>query len=152
MHAPALVLAAFTTAASAAGQAAVLNNCDSDVYIWTVGDDGATERGAFKQGKSWTEDYGSGTREIKVSTDEDALANSSTQTSLVYGINNDESVSYDLYNVFGSPFNSLVVEVDDDECDDIQWEDGNPPGGIQYRYCSADASVTLVLCGEQTEE
>ena len=153
MHATALALAAFTTAASAAGQASVLNSCDSDIHIWTVGSDGPTERGPFKQGKSWTEDYGSGTREIKASTDEDALANGSTQTSLVYVLNSDnETVSYDLYNVFGSPFDSVVVKTDDEECDDIEWEDGNMVDGSQYRSCSADASVQLVLCGSQTEE
>lgn len=153
MHAPALALAAFTTAASAAGQAAVLNSCNFDVHIWTIGADGATERGAFKQGKSWTEDYGSGTRELKVSTDEDALSNGSTQTSLVYVVDgNNETVSYDLYNVFGSPFDSLLVKTNDEECDDIQWEDGETIEGSQYRSCGADASVALVLCGSQTEE
>lgn len=74
------------------------------------------------------------------------------KTSLVYTADSDnKTVSYDRYNVFGSPFDSFLVKPNDEECEDIQWEDGEAIAGSQNKTCSTDASVALILCGAQTE-
>lgn len=152
MHYTTLALAAFTTAAAAAGQASIVNNCDFPVYLWSVGDGEATERGAFNPGKTWTEDYEEGTREIKISQMEDGISNGNTQSGLVYAVNDGE-VSYDLYHVLGTFFSSLTVETDkegdSEECDSIVWEDG--PKGTSKKTCSSDASVTLTLCADKED-
>ena len=151
MHYTAAALAAFATAAAAAGQASVQNNCDFPVYIWSVAvGNETTERGEFQPGKSWTEDYGEGTRELKIAQVEDALEGGDPQSSLVYTVA-EGYVRYSLTHVLGTFFADLKAEGDSDEesCEAIIWENG-PKGGLQS-YCSSDASVTLTLCGDSEE-
>lgn len=145
-----LATAAFAAGAAAEGMVQVINQCDKPVYLVTVHNDaGGEELGKFEKEENWATTYEDGTREVKVSSDGDAYEVGASQTSLAYNVH-DGRVIFDLYNIFGTEFDSLVVETkggDDDKCEGIFWEDGEKPEGSQSRECSSDTDITLTICG-----
>ena len=144
MHYTTIAVAAFSTAAAAAGQATILNNCDFDVWLWSVGDNKMTDRGAFKPGKTWTEDLEEGTHEIKIAKGENGIADGSPQGGLVYAVSED-TVSYELYHVLGEDFGSMRV------ADDTNCRREEVPEGSGIEICSSESNVTLNVCGDKEE-
>ena len=155
MHSTIFAAAAFAaTAAASNAMVMVVNQCDKDTYMTTSHNDGESEiLGRFRKEDNFANALKEeGQHEIKASPDGDAWSNAGSQTSLVYVLEGDE-VTFDLYNIFGAGYDSLLVEAEgDDECEPIVWADGEQPAGSQSRTCKSEASITLTLCGKPGEK
>lgn len=148
----ALALAAATTPlVSAAGYARVVNQCDKDVTLWSVGSeiDGPhtidAKGGVY--GEKFHKDPVTGGIALKITQEPDGLYTGAPQLIYSYSLEGNQ-VWYDLSAVFGNVFDGkeLVEKSDNEDCPAIVWEDGTPPGGSQVKDCEANDHVTLTLC------
>ena len=147
MRSAALAVYAFSAAAAAAGTASIQNNCELEVYLWAAGNREASPLGRFAQGQGFSGALEEGLNELKITIEEDALDAGGVLTSLAYRLDGD-TVSYDVYNIFESPYSSLIVEAEGGEgdCGSIEWPEGEPIPGNNAKGCSSDADITLTLC------
>ncbi|KAF2455773.1 putative BYS1 domain protein [Lineolata rhizophorae] len=144
-------LLALAPAALAVGSAKVENNCDSNVYLWSV-DSSVGDQVTLEPGTGYSEpfhwDDQSGGVALKITRVENGLYIANTpQTIFSYTLDGTK-IWYDLSDVFGDGFagESLVVAPADDNCPSIVWADGTPPAGSQTRVCGSNNAVTLTLC------
>ncbi|KAJ9134534.1 hypothetical protein NKR19_g8633 [Coniochaeta hoffmannii] len=145
----ALALAA-ATAVSAVGKARVVNNCDTDVSVWSVGSniDGPWRLAAH--GGTFSEDYvrdpRTGGKALKITIPADGLWTGAPQTNFAYSLDGDK-IWYDLSDVFGDPFAGKKLVVSSAAtCPSIVWPSGTNPGGSQVKVCGSDQDVVLTLC------
>ncbi|KAJ4288223.1 hypothetical protein N0V88_007412 [Collariella sp. IMI 366227] len=137
--------------ASAWGKARVLNNCDTTVYVWSVGSSVsgpyALSKGGY-YGEEFRKDPLTGGKALKVARTADGLYTGAPQTIFAYNLDGDK-VWYDLSDVFGDAFvgNKLVVASVEQTCPSIIWPTGVPPAGSQVKVCTADKDVVFTLCG-----
>ena len=142
---------AFTPLVSAVGCARVINNCDCEVTVWSVGGSIAGPWTLAAYGGTYSEpfvkDPQSGGKAIKITRDPNGLYDGAPQTIFAYNLDGG-NVWYDLSDVFGDAFSGqrLLETSADQSCPAIVWDNGVPPGGSQVKVCEADADVTLTLC------
>lgn len=144
-------LLAAATQTLALGKATVVNNCATEVSVWSVGGDVRAAGPLAAKGGSYSETFArdptTGGRALKITRARDGLYTGAPQ--LVYAYNLDGAgVWYDLSTVFGDGFkgNKIVVASRLTSCPAIVWEGGVSPGGSQVKVCTADQDVVLTLC------
>lgn len=149
LHVAGAVLS-FTTATLALGQAKVINNCNFDVSVWSVGANIAGPWRLTKNGGTYAEtfvkDAVTGGKALKVTIPEDGLFTGAPQTDFAYNLDGTQ-VFYDLSDVFGDPFSGHKLFVSGSkDCPSINWPTGVSPGGSQVKVCGSATDVTFVLC------
>jgi Blastomyces yeast-phase-specific protein len=144
-------LAPFITQAQTVGNAVVLNHCPSDIYAWSVGSSIGPSQ-TIVSGQNYSETYHrdpvSGGTTIKLTRQPEGLTNGSPQMQFAYSLTND-SIWYDLSDVFGDPFNgdSVDLQPSDNSCLPITWPAGVPPSGPdKVGVCGSTANVVLTVC------
>lgn len=129
------------------GSAIVVNNCTEPIYVWSVGSHAGPEI-TVPAGKNFSETYfrdpNVGGVAIKVTTVQDGIYSSAPQTIFAYNLVND-TVWYDLSDVFGDPFKGQNVKVEPSD-PPIVWQDGIPPAGSQVRLQGATDDVVVTFC------
>ncbi|ROT37108.1 hypothetical protein SODALDRAFT_188305 [Sodiomyces alkalinus F11] len=144
-------LAIATPLVTATGNATVINECDFEVTLWSVGSQINGPHQLEAEGGSYSEkfvvDALTGGKALKVTRNRDGLYTGEPQTIYAYSLDGD-NVWYDLSNVFGDAFagNKLVVQSANEDCGAIVWEDGTAPAGSQVKVCTASEDVTFTLC------
>jgi hypothetical protein len=144
-----LALAAATTV-TAVGKARVVNNCDVDVSVWSVGSviDGPWRLSAHGgyYAESFVRDPQTGGKSLKITIPADGLYTGAAQTNFAYSLDG-ANIWYDLSDVFGDPFagKNLVVS-SAATCPSIVWPAGTSPGGSQTKACGSDQDVVFTLC------
>lgn len=147
--------AALTGLSQAVGRSKVTNNCDSSVYIWTVGSE-MTGPDEIESGDTWAKDYWrddvTGGIALKIAKEDDGVPAGDAHTIFSYTLDPDR-IWYDLSNVFGDPFEGEeVVLKGEGECPDIEWPEGVPTGGksktLRTVDCGPDNDTNLYLCGK----
>lgn len=146
----ALALTTPLALASGVGKARVINKCDFDVTVWSVGGDidgPYTLDSNDGYSETFVKDPVSGGKALKVTRDPDGLYTGDAQTIFAYNLDGD-NIWYDLSNTFGDAFSGekLVVKSANAQCPAIVWKDGTPPAGSQVKVCTASNNVTLYLC------
>ncbi|OIW25566.1 hypothetical protein CONLIGDRAFT_635389 [Coniochaeta ligniaria NRRL 30616] len=138
------------TSVSAVGKAQVINNCDVDISVWSVGSavDGPWRLSA--NGGSYAEQFvkdpTTGGKALKITIPADGLYTGAPQTNFAYSLDNDK-IWYDLSDVFGDPFPGQKLVVSSAaSCPSIVWPAGTSPGGSQTKVCGSDQDVTFTLC------
>jgi hypothetical protein len=129
------------------GRAIIVNHCKIPVYIWSVGTvirNPAALLPGNRYGETFRQDHTAGGIAIKISTEENGLYDSAPLTVFAYNINN-QSVWYDLSDVFGDPFNGQPVVLSPAE-PPIDWANGIPPSGSQVRVQDVSEDLLLTLC------
>lgn len=146
----AAIISGLAALAAAESQAVVLNNCDSSVYIWSVGSE-VEDIGELASGDSWSQDLVrdpvTGGLAIKITTEEDGLYNGAPQLNFAYTLDPDR-VFYDLSDVFGSPFagEKVLLEPSDEDCDSIEFSEGSQVSGSEVKSCQPKTDLRLHLC------
>ncbi|KAL6863334.1 hypothetical protein ACO1O0_003583 [Amphichorda felina] len=145
------LLAAATPLVSAAGYARVVNQCDFDVSLWSVGSniDGphTVKADGGLYGEKFRKDPVTGGIALKITREADGLYTGEPQ--LIYSYSLDGSrIWYDLSTVFGDAFegHKLVEASRNTACPAIVWKNGTPPSGSQVKDCNSGDHVTLTLC------
>lgn len=145
-----VAIAAFVESASALGKARVVNKCPFSVTLWSVGS-AISQPTTLAQGGSYGETFSrdpvTGGRAIKVTVQPDGLYTGKPETIFATNLQ-DNTIWYDLSDVFGDAFNGKKVTVSsaNTACPQIVWSNGVPPAGSQVKNCGADKDVTLTLC------
>lgn len=140
----------FATATFALGQAKVINNCNFDVSVWSVGSniDGPWRltKGGGTYAETFVRDAVTGGKALKVTIPEDGLFTGAPQTNFAYNLDGTQ-IWYDLSDVFGDPFSGHKLVVSGSKgCGTIIWPTGVPPGGSQVKVCGSATDVTFVIC------
>ncbi|KAM0270843.1 hypothetical protein ACHAQH_009307 [Verticillium albo-atrum] len=144
-------LALTTPLVSAVGKARVVNNCDYEVSVWSVGSAIAGPyRLAPKSGnyaETFIKDPKTGGKAIKITRTRDGLYTGAPQLNFAYSLDG-AKIWYDLSSVFGDAFKGkkLVEKSADSTCPAITWANGTPPAGSQVKTCTSAKDVTLTLC------
>jgi hypothetical protein len=139
------------TTVTAVGNARVVNHCDFEVTLWSVGSQISNAHTLHahggRYGEQFSRDPKTGGRALKVTRERDGLYTGKAQTIFAYTLDPDR-VFYDLSDVFGDPFAGckLTLVPSNGQCSSIVWEHGKPPGPSQTRDCGNDCDVTLTLC------
>lgn len=144
-----LALAA-ATSVQAVGTARVVNNCDVDVSVWSVGSaiDGpwrlAAHGGSYAEG--FVKDPTTGGKALKITIPADGLYSGAPQTNFAYSLDGG-NIWYDLSDVFGDPFAGRKLVVSSAAtCPSIVWPAGTSPGGSQTKVCGSDQDVVFTIC------
>ncbi|OCK83455.1 hypothetical protein K432DRAFT_379464 [Lepidopterella palustris CBS 459.81] len=143
-------LATITPLAYAVGSAIVFNNCECNVYLWSVGSAVGPSQ-TLTPGQSYSEyfhlDPVSGGIALKVTLAQNGLYTGAPETIFAYRLDG-TGVWYDLSDVFGDGFAGEAVTIlpSIKGCSAIEWADGIPPSGSQVNVCGASTNLTLVLC------
>lgn len=138
------------TLTAAAGNAVVTNNCNTPIYLWSVGGS-VGPRQTIAPGASYTEalhyDPASGGVALKITKTPDGLYDGSPQLNYAYTLDGAKTW-YDLSNVFGNAFAGSVLSVkpSDTSCPKICWPNGVNPGGSQVKTCQAGSNEVLTVC------
>ncbi|KAJ4154833.1 hypothetical protein LMH87_000108 [Akanthomyces muscarius] len=144
-----LALAGLATAAP--GKAKVVNNCNFEVTLWSVGGDISAPHTLAARGGQYSEQYTrdpkTGGRALKITRERDGLYTGKAQTNFAYTLDPGQ-LWYDLSDVFGDPFarNRVQVVSSNSQCQSIVWADGRPPAGSQVKTCTRESDTTLTLC------
>lgn len=149
----AVLASSFLASVVFAGSANVVNNCPSDLYLWSVGDV-AAPMVTISAGANWTEAYQTrayGGISIKISPTID-------DTSIVqFEYTLDDKLWYDLSNVNGNPFRSsdLLLSSKGTTCQDIACPAGESNCKMAYTVfdddyathaCDGGIDLTLTMC------
>ncbi|KAK3185422.1 hypothetical protein K4F52_005732 [Lecanicillium sp. MT-2017a] len=139
------------TTVTAVGNAGVVNNCNHEVSLWSVGssisDAHVLAANGGKYAEKYTRDPKTGGRALKITKERDGLYTGKPQTNFAYTLDPGR-IWYDLSDVFGDPFagHKLAVVPSNSDCRSIVWDNGTPPAGSQTRDCDSESDVTLTLC------
>ncbi|KAB8071162.1 hypothetical protein BDV29DRAFT_159713 [Aspergillus leporis] len=130
------------------GNAVVINNCKTPIYLWSVSSTVGPEQ-TLTQHTKYTETYRhdnqTGGVSIKLTTVKGGLATAPPTTIFGYTFVG-ETVWYDLSNIFGAPFKGHRVALDG-ETTGIIWEDGVPPaGGSKVGNQAGGKDLVLTIC------
>jgi hypothetical protein len=145
------VLALAAPLVSAVGQARVVNNCDFEATVWSVGsavsEPNTLDAAGGEYSETFRRDPVTGGVSLKVTVEPDGLYTGAPQLNYAYSLDPGQ-IWYDLSSVFGDAFGGhrLVVGSAKETCPEIVWEDGTNPGGSQVKDCTSDEDVTLTLC------
>lgn len=144
-------LLAAATPIAALGNATVVNNCASEVSLWSVGSSAVPAGQLSPNGGTYYEtfyrDPVTGGKTLKITLARDGLFTGAPQLNFAYSLDGSQ-VWYDLSTVFGAPFDGskLVVASREATCPAISWASGTNPGGSQVKVCTAEKDVVLTLC------
>jgi len=146
----ATLLLTAASSVSAVGKAQVVNNCDMDVSVWSVGGSVAGPWRLSAKGGSYAEQFAkdptTGGKALKITVAEDGLYTGAAQTDFAYSLDGDR-IWYDLSDVFGDPFAGKKLVVSSAAtCPSIVWPAGTSPGGSQTKACGSGEDVVLTLC------
>ncbi|KAF2812421.1 uncharacterized protein BDZ99DRAFT_266326 [Mytilinidion resinicola] len=136
------------------GTAYVVNSCDYDIFVWSVGSN-VGPKSTLHQFDTYSEglryDNKTGGISIKVTTKDNGLYDASPQLNFAYTLDTaNNTVYYDLSDVFGDPFaNETVLLYAKQECPSIAWPEGVPPAGSKTQACADDTGLWLALCGQE---
>ncbi|KAJ8112691.1 hypothetical protein OPT61_g4998 [Boeremia exigua] len=131
-----LLLSSLVPCVLAVGRAIVTNQCDTPVYLWTVGNSVSKQTTLSKDstyGELFRSDSTSGGIAFKITSTPNGLTTSNaSQLIFAYNVDN-SSIWYDLNSLFGDGFAGRTVRVQPSEeaCDTISWHDGRKPAGSQ---------------------
>lgn len=145
------VLAVSAPLVSAVGRARVVNNCDAEVTLWSVGSAVSNPVHLKAKGGSYSEEFKkdpkTGGKALKITRARDGLYTGAPQTNFAYNLDGSK-VWYDLSSVFGDTFRGKKLQVKSAEgtCPSITWSNGTPPSGSQVKVCTSAKDVTLTLC------
>ncbi|KAF9873886.1 Bys1 family protein [Colletotrichum karsti] len=146
-----LPLLAAASPAAALGKATVVNNCATEVSLWSVGSSAVSAGALSPRGGSYAEtfvrDAVTGGKTLKVTRARDGLFTGAPQLNFAYNLDGAQ-VWYDLSTVFGDAFqgNKVVVASRAATCPRIEWGAGTNPGGSQVKVCTSEQDVVLTLC------
>lgn len=136
----------------ALGRAIVTNQCDSPIYLWSVGGS-ISKQHTINKDSSYSEvlhkDPNSGGVALKLTAIEGGLfMPNASQTIFGYNIDTNNQVWYDMSDIFGDAFagRTMTVTPKDPNCQKITWPYGVPPAGSQVKTCSADTDLELTFC------
>ncbi|KAH7369303.1 Bys1 family protein [Plectosphaerella cucumerina] len=144
-------LAVASPLVSAVGRARVVNNCDTEVTLWSVGSAVSNPVTLTAKGGKYSEEFKkdpkTGGKAIKITRARDGLYTGAPQTNFAYNLDG-ANIWYDLSSVFGDTFKGkkLVVKSAEATCPSIVWSTGTPPSGSQVKVCTSAKDVTLTLC------
>jgi hypothetical protein len=147
----ALAVGSLTTSVLAIGRAIVANQCDSPIYLWSVGSNISSQVVLPKDSsysEVFTADPQSGGIALKITSTPDGLFTpNASQLIFAYHIDN-SFVWYNLSSLFGDGFTGRTVKVQpsDDACDSIVWYDGRTPAGGQTKKCQRETNLELTIC------
>lgn len=145
------LLAVATPLVSAVGRARVVNNCDTEVTLWSVGASVSNPVTLTAKGGKYSEEFKkdpkTGGKSIKITRARDGLYTGAPQTNFAYNLDG-AKIWYDLSSVFGDTFKGKKLQVKSAEatCPSIVWANGTPPSGSQVKVCTSAKDVTLTLC------
>lgn len=146
-----LTVASLTTSVLAIGRAIVTNQCNSPIYLWSVGSSISPVTILPKDssyGEVFTSDPKSGGIALKITSVPDGLFTpNASQQIFAYNID-DTDVWYDMSSIFGDGFSgsTLKIQPSDEACDIINWYDGTTPKGNQVRNCQRETNLELTFC------
>ncbi|KAJ5661930.1 uncharacterized protein N7477_009546 [Penicillium maclennaniae] len=129
------------------GRAMIENHCSVPIYIWSVGSTLRPQATVLPNGsffETYRHDPERGGIALKISTVHDGLYTSSPMTVFAYNLA-DDSVWYDLSDVFGDPFAGHPVTLNPSE-PEIYWPNGVQPSGSMVRMRDASGDLILTLC------
>ncbi|TDZ46955.1 Antigenic thaumatin-like protein [Colletotrichum trifolii] len=144
-------LLAFAAPIAALGRAVVVNNCATEVSLWSVGGSvaavGPLRPNGGSYGETFTRDAVTGGKTLKITAARDGLYTGAAQLNFAYNLDGGQ-VWYDLSTVFGAPFagKKVVAASRLGSCPAIVWAGGVNPGGSQVKVCTAEQDVVLTLC------
>ncbi|KAF2663661.1 hypothetical protein BT63DRAFT_429941 [Microthyrium microscopicum] len=145
-----LALAPF---AAAVGSARVVNKCNHQVTLWSVGGSLSPAYNLAANGGTYSEpftyDPQSGGRALKITNAPTGLFTGAPETIFAYTLQTaSNQIWYDLSDVFGDAFagSKLIEKSSNGGCPVIEWDNGVPPAGSQVKVCEANSDVTLTLC------
>lgn len=147
-----IVTIALAKCALALGNAVVTNNCDFNVYLWSVGGS-IVDKGPLQKGNSYSEefhrDFKSGGVTLKITTVPDGIYNNKPETDFAYNLDSG-AIWYDLSDVNGDPFagHKLAMTSASTACPSTVWPNGTPDGTGTENCPDTNANVTLTLCAE----
>lgn len=153
MHFKTFALAALSlvTGIHAVGRAIVTNQCDSPIYLWSVGGSIGPQNIIAKDtsySETFHRDPASGGIALKISPFAGGIftANAS-QTIFAYNLDGD-TIWYDMSDIFGDGFagRTMKIKPTDSSCDEISWGWGKPPAGSQVKNCQANTDLELTFC------
>jgi hypothetical protein len=153
MHVTYLTLTALSliTNVRALGRAIITNQCDSPVYLWSVGGSISPQHTLLKD-TSYSEpfhtDPQSGGIAIKLSPIENGIFKpNASQTIFAYNLDGD-TVWYDMSDLFGDGFagRTLKITPTDGTCESVLWGAGKPGAGSQVKRCAAGGDLELSIC------
>jgi len=137
--------------AQAVGRAIVTNQCDSPIYLWSVGGSIGPQVVIGKDAsysETFRRDPVSGGIALKIAP----VANGIFQPNIsqtIFSYNLDGSkIWYDMSDVFGDGFygRTMTVKPKDTTCQSIVWPWGKPPAGSQVKNCQSGTDLELTFC------
>ncbi|KAM3452255.1 hypothetical protein MY3296_004693 [Beauveria thailandica] len=149
-----LVAIAGLATATGPGKAKVVNNCNFEVTLWSVGSEISPPHTLAGHGgrysETYTRDPKTGGRALKITRERDGLYTGKAQTVFAYTLD-PNIIYYDLSDVFGDAFAGHRVQVvpSNNQCQSIVWPNGVPPAGSQVKSCTRDSDTTLTLCAKK---
>ncbi|KAI5303893.1 hypothetical protein KEM55_000315 [Ascosphaera atra] len=139
------------------GQVTIQNNCDKDVYLWSIADSGDVKSEKLSNGGSYSEHYranpNGGGVSIKLNTE-----NSQSKVSqFEYTLQDNKKVYYDWSNIDGYPFQSggVTVQPSESDCPTITCAAGvancdqaynQPKDDYATHGCNIKANFNVQLC------
>lgn len=146
-----LALSSLATCVLAIGRAIVTNQCDTPIYLWSVGRSASDQIVLPKDstyGETFHSDPMSGGIALKITSVPDGLTTPNASR-LIFAYNVDNtSVWYDLNSLFGNGFagRTLRIQPSDDACESIGWYDGRTPAGSHVKKCQKETNLELTFC------
>ncbi|KAF1951357.1 hypothetical protein CC80DRAFT_496170 [Byssothecium circinans] len=146
-----LTLLSLIAGAHAAGRAIVTNQCDSPIYLWSVGGEIGPQVTLGKD-QSYSEpfrrDPRSGGITLKITSVENGIFQPNvTQLNFAYNLDGN-TIWYDMNRIFGDDASgrTLTVKPTDTSCGSISWPYGKQPAGSQIKNCQANTDLELSFC------
>jgi hypothetical protein len=137
--------------AQAVGRAIVTNQCDSTIYLWSVGGSIGNQV-VISKDQSYSETFHrdpvSGGIALKIAAVENGIFQPNvSQTIFSYNLDGN-TIWYDMSDVFGDGFygRTLTIKPTDTSCESISWPFGKPPAGSQVKNCQANTDLELTFC------
>ncbi|KAJ4984394.1 Bys1 family protein [Stagonosporopsis vannaccii] len=129
----------------------VTNQCDTPIYLWSVGGTISNQTILPKDstyGQKFHSDPVSGGIALKITSTPNGLFTPNI-SQLVFAYNVDDNfVWYDLNSLFGDGFTGRTLRIDssDEACPGIAWHDGRSPAGSQVQKCQRETNLELTFC------
>ncbi|KAF2743309.1 hypothetical protein M011DRAFT_471478 [Sporormia fimetaria CBS 119925] len=136
------------------GRAIVTNQCDSPIYLWSVGGSigpAVTIGKDSSYSETFRRDPQSGGIALKMTPVQNGLFMPNvSQTIFSYNLDGNK-IWYDLSDVFGDAFwgRRVTIRPSDTTCQEISWPWGKPPGGSQVKVCGSGSDLTLSFCTDR---
>jgi hypothetical protein len=141
--------------AALAGSANVINQCECDVYLWSIANSaGATMQTLASGNSSYSEEYRTNPDGGGISIKLSKLSNQDHISQFEYTMSG-ETIFYDMSNINGYPFieEGLILTGSMDVCPSVNCPAGtdcsqayNLPDDVRTLGCPVEADLTVILC------